>query len=25
MKVSEKWLREWIDTPQTLDAIAAVK
>ncbi|MEZ5452940.1 MAG: phenylalanine--tRNA ligase subunit beta [Thiothrix sp.] len=22
MKVSEKWLREWIDTPQTLDAIA---
>lgn len=22
MKVSEKWLREWIDTSQTLDAIA---
>ncbi|MGB3916190.1 MAG: phenylalanine--tRNA ligase subunit beta [Thiothrix litoralis] len=22
MKVSEKWLREWINTPQTLDAIA---
>ena len=22
MKVSEKWLREWIDTPLTLDAIA---
>ena len=22
MKVSEKWLREWITTPQTLDAIA---
>ncbi len=22
MKVSEKWLREWIDTPQSLDAIA---